>query len=213
METTLIGRGYKTRFLNPHDEFWDRRLGVHTFGFRPASGSQDAPDWRLHYVPSSYSDIFFLLKYVGLTGEDVFTDLGSGMGRVVFAASWAGAKRSVGADILPDLCEIAEANRRKSRLANRDISFLCENAKDVDLTGSTVIFIYHSFGGDTLRTVLQNAKRVRDLSRPLRIIYMNPVFNEVLKETPWLNQRALVRAPKRLLTTTSSYDAAIWEAA
>jgi hypothetical protein len=209
----LIGRGYKTRFLNPHDELWDRRLGVHTFGFRPASGNQDTPDWRLHYVPSSYRDIFFLLRHVGLNGDDVLTDLGAGMGRAVFAASWMGAKCTRGVDILPDLCEIAENNRRKGRLANRDISFSCQNAKDVDLTGTTVIFIFHSFGGDTLRAVLQNAERVRDSSRPLRIIYMNPVFNEILEATPWLKGRGLVRAPRRFLTTMSNYHAAIWEAA
>src|SRR5205823_4532851 len=114
--------------------------------------------------------------------------------RVVFAASWAGAKRCIGVDILPDLCEIAEHNRLKSRLADRDISFVCKNARDVDLTGSTVVFIFHSFGADTWRDVLHNMARTRDRSRPLRIIYLNPVFNEVLREMPWLKQRASIRA-------------------
>lgn len=208
----FAGRGYKTRLLNPIDEVWDRRLGVHTFGYRPASGSEAGPDWRLHYTPATYRNIFFLLKYVGLTSEDVFTDLGSGMGRVVFAASWLGAKRSMGVEILPDLCEISKENKRRSILSDRNISFVCENAKDADLSGTTVLFIFHSFGVDTMRSVLKNLEIQRDRSRPLRIIYMNPVFDAELKTIPWLKSEQIIRPPRRFFTTAPNWDVAIWEA-
>ena len=79
------GRGYKTRLLNPHDEFWDRRLGVRTFGFHPGTGNAGDPDWQVHYAPTPYSEIFRLLNLVDLSNEDVFVDLGSGMGRTTFA--------------------------------------------------------------------------------------------------------------------------------
>src|SRR4051812_12438293 len=139
----MIGRGYKTRLLNPYDEFWDRRLGVHTFGYRPATGSGDAPDWRLHYTPAPYRSILYSLRQAGLGPNDVFTDLGSGMGRVVFTASWLGAKQANGIEVLPDLCEVAEQNRKNSRLSGRTIAFACANARDVDLSLTTVLFIFH----------------------------------------------------------------------
>ena len=38
----LKGSGWKTRLLNPVDEFWDRRLGISTFGYTPAIGDKDS---------------------------------------------------------------------------------------------------------------------------------------------------------------------------
>src|SRR5262249_23036375 len=128
----LRGRGYKDRLLNPHDELWDRRLGVRTFGFHPASGRPEG-DWRLHYTPVPYRDMFRFLRIIELSSDDVFTDLGSGLGRAVFAASWTGARRAIGVEIVEHLCEKAEENRRQSRLANRDIKFICTHAADCHL--------------------------------------------------------------------------------
>src|SRR4029079_11898688 len=104
------GRGIKTRLLNPYDAYWDWRLGVHTFGHHPASGSEGESNWRLHYTPTPYSDIFQLLEMASLTEGDVFVDLGSGLGRAVFAASLMGARRSIGIEVVPDLCAKAAEN-------------------------------------------------------------------------------------------------------
>jgi precorrin-6B methylase 2 len=206
----MIGKGYKTRLLNPHDEFWDRRLGVHTFGFRPGTGSGDTPNWQVHYTPAPYSSIFESLQRAGLGKDDVFTDLGSGMGRAVFAASWMGAKQANGIEILPDLAETAEQNRRKSKLSNRSINFTCANARDADLGSTTVLFMFHSFGADTLAIVLQSFERQRGANA--RIVYMNPVFNEAVKEQGWLKRCELIKPAKRLISTTTNWDVAIWYA-
>ena len=204
----MIGKGYQTRLLNPHDEFWDRRLGVHTFGYRPETGSGDKPNWQLHYTPAPYSSIFYSLQHAGLGRDDVFTDLGSGMGRVVFAASWMGAKQANGVEILSDLSETAEQNRRSSRLSDRPIKFTCANARDVDLSSTTVLFIFHSFGADTLVAVLHNFEKQRGSNA--RIVYMNPVFNEVVKSQTWLKRGEIIKPPKRLISTTTNWEVAIW---
>lgn len=206
----LAGKNYKTRLQNPHDEFWDRRLGVRTFGFRPATGSEASPDWQLHYTPAPYSGIFYALQHAGLNRDDVFTDLGSGMGRVVFAASWLGAAKAQGVEILPDLCEIADRNRQRSHIAKRDISFINGNARDVDIASTTLLFIFHSFGADTLEIVLRQFERTR--SPRLRIIYMNPVYNDMLKSKAWLKSGRIIQPPKRTLSSTRSWPVAIWEA-
>src|SRR5690349_11676587 len=114
------GLGYKARLFNLGDAVWDRRLAVRTFGFHPAAGMEGDQDCRFHYEPTPYSDIFRLLKRVRLRKDDVFTDIGSGMGRAVFAASWMGARRSVGIEVVSDLCAKAIQNHRNSRLAGRD---------------------------------------------------------------------------------------------
>ena len=93
------GRGYKARLLRPRDEFWDRRLGVRTFGHIPAVGTPDAAAWQGHYEATSYRDLFLMLRRVGIGPDDVYVDLGCGMGRTVFAAEWLGARRAVGVEV------------------------------------------------------------------------------------------------------------------
>jgi predicted RNA methylase len=206
----LSGRGYKTRLLNLHDEWWDRRLGISTFGYRPEVGTSGSATWRVHYTPASYSGIFAALASVGLSSEDNFTDLGSGMGRAVFAASWCGAGTARGVEILPELCEIAETNRHRSKLSKRDIGFVCDDATTVDLAGTTVLFMFHPFGPGTLTHVLDNIERKR--SKGLRIVYMNPVFNASLQERDWLHLDRIITPRKSLFAKTQNWDIAIWRA-
>ena len=83
----LQGLNLRARLTQPADELWDRRLGVRTFGYHPATGGPGDREWYVHYIPSPYRDIFEVLRTAKLSPDDVFTDLGCGLGRVVFAAS------------------------------------------------------------------------------------------------------------------------------
>ena len=207
------GKSYKDRLLNPHDEFWDRRLGVRTFGYHPAMGDPGDNDWRVHYTPTPYSDIFRLLRMVDLRSDDVFVDLGAGMGRAVFAASWLGARRAVGIEVVQHLCDKAAQNHQRSRLASRDIEFICTNAQDYRNGDTTVLFMFHPFGEPTLRQVLHNIESVRmeEPRRTLRIIYVNPVYDSVLQQTKWL--KCIGRVPKvaSWLSTAIHYDTTLWQ--
>ena len=207
------GKGYKTRLLNPHDEFWDQRLGVRTFGFLPGTGNEGDRDWQVHYAPTPYCDIFRVLKRVDLNKDDVFTDLGSGMGRAVFCASWMGAQRAIGVEIVPDLCATATQNHLRSRLASRNIEFICANALDFKCHDTTVLFMYHPFGEATLRQVLKNieAERMEGPCTRLRIIYVNPVFDAVLQQTKWLECVGHVAGVKIWPSLTSDFPSTIWQ--
>jgi hypothetical protein len=205
--------GYKTRLFNLGDEVWDRRLAVRTFGFHPAVGIEGDQGWRLHYEPTPYSDIFRLLRRVRLSKEDVFTDIGSGMGRAVFAASWMGARRSVGIEIVSNLCAKAIQNHRNSRLAGRDIEFVCANALDYHDWTSTVLFMFHPFGKDTLKLVLDDifCERQKRKLPALRFIYLNPAYDGVLEEAGWLRCIGRVPASQPWLPTASHrYSASLW---
>jgi predicted RNA methylase len=212
-EDRFRGHGIKARLLNPYDAFWDQRLGVHTFGFHPATGKQGDADWRVHYTATPYSDIFHLLRLVNLREDDVFVDLGSGLGRAVFAASWMGARRAIGVEVVPDLCDRAEQNLRRSRLIERNIEFTCMHALNYQHRDTTVLFMFHPFGEETMRRVLLNifAIRHQDSSRRLRIIYMNPVFDFVLEHSGWLECVTRLPPPTRWLSTTNSYVTSVWQ--
>jgi predicted RNA methylase len=207
------GRSYKDRLLNPHDEFWDRRLGVRTFGYHPATGKPGDPDWKVHYTPTPYADIFRLLRTVRLNSNDVFVDFGSGMGRSVFAASWLGVARAIGVEVVQNLCDKANENYRQSRLVHRSIEFVSISAEAYQNPDMTVCFMFHPFGEATLTKVLCNiesGRRGRQFPK-LRIIYVNPVFDFVLKRKDWLECIDRIPAARHWPSTGAHYEASLWQ--
>lgn len=208
------GKGIKTRLLNPHDLYWDIKFGVNTIGFYPARGREGDIDWRLHYTPAPYSDIFRLLSMVNLDSRDVFVDLGSGLGRTVFAASWLGARKAIGVEIAPELHERASRNQQHSRVSNQNIEFVRANARDYEHNKTSVLFMFHPFGEETMKRVLRNLATVRRrLSGPeLRILYMNPVFDHVLEQSGWLERIGFAPPFRRRLSNAPSYTTSLWRA-
>ena len=206
----IRGQGYKTRLLNPYDEFWDYRLGVRTFGFHPPSG-EGTNDWRYHYRPTPYRDIFASLRRIDLRQSDVFTDLGCGLGRAVFAASWKGARRSVGVEIVKELTTQAADNYKQSRLACRDIEFVCAPAAQYNLSETTVLFLANPFGEATLQEVVERIERDRPKTKePLRIIYLNPIYEAVLERSGRFDCIGRFPRHKPWLSTGPHYRTSLW---
>lgn len=207
------GRGYKDRLLNPHDEFWDRKLRVRTFGYHPGMGEAGDDDWRVHYQPTPYNDIFRLLCMIELRSDDVFVDLGAGLGRTVFAASWLGAARAIGVEAVQSLCDKATENYRRSCLTHRNIEFICARAQEYQNLDATVLFMFHPFGEATLEKVLRNMEpaRVERQSSKLRIIYVNPVYDFILQQTSWLRCIGRVPAISFWPSTAAHYETSLWQ--
>jgi len=158
-----------------------------------------------------YGDIFSHLQQIDLRQSDIFTDLGCGLGRAVFAASWKGARRSVGVEIVEDLCAQAARNHKQSRLAGRDIEFVCANAAHYNLSETTVLFMFHPFGEDTLRQVVENIERDRPKTKEsLRIIYGNPIYDAVLERSGRF--RCIGRIPpyRPWLSNSPHYETSLW---
>ena len=185
----LSGTGLKTRLLHPHDAFWDHRLAIDTVGYKPDRGLHSDPDWRCHYSPTAYREIFRMLTHAQLGPNDVFVDLGCGLGRAVFAASQLGARRAIGVEIDEELADGARANQRHSRLKERDIEFECLGAEAFTPTDCTVVFIYNAFGAGTLQAAVDHLTAdVARNPRDVRIVYFNPTFDTVLERSPALTR-------------------------
>ena len=185
----LRGTGLKTRLLHPHEELLDRWLGVRTSGWRPHVGDEHDPNWRVEYVPAPYAVLRRVLRRVGLGPDDVFVDLGAGMGRAVFAASWLGARRAVGVEIDPALVATARANLSRSRLRDRQVEFVECGAESYPQDQSTVLFMFNPFGAGTMAAV---ARQIDDgltkNPRNLRVVYVNPFFASTLDALPCLER-------------------------
>jgi ubiquinone/menaquinone biosynthesis C-methylase UbiE len=94
-------------------------------------------DW----IPTQpeFFDTFFELCPV--TASDVVYDLGSGDGRLLFAALEKGAGRCVGIDIDPERIKAANEAAENRNINNR-IKFIQTDVLDADLSEASVIFCY-----------------------------------------------------------------------
>jgi SAM-dependent methyltransferase len=211
----LKGRNLKARLTQPVDELWDRRLGVRTFGFHKEEGVFGEKDFISPYVPHSYRQIFAGFEAAGLGQEDVFTDLGCGLGRPVFAAAHWGVKRAIGVDIIPELIEGAKASLAHSRLRDRDIAFVCANALEYSLADTSVLYCFHALNPHILSSVLARTRRERaGMAAPprFRMIYVNPVYDEeVLAASGWLRRTAHLPAREESFSSIAAYATSIWE--
>jgi len=175
------GMGIKSRLLNPVDFLWDLRMGVKTFGYKPAQGKPDSPDLRVHYTPTPYRILFKILRRVKIDSQDTFLDLGCGLGRAVFAASWSGAQKSVGVEIDAELTAGAQATYENSHMKDRNIEFVCTSAETFNLHDATVIYMFHPFGSGTMRKVIQTLEQnLKKRPRKLRIAYLNPIHAKII---------------------------------
>lgn len=189
MFNAFRGSGLKTRLLHPIDEFWDLRLGVQTVGFLPEVGLPGAPEWRGAYVPTKYKRILASLRHVNVGTNDAFVDLGCGLGRAVFAASWLGAKRAIGVEIDASLSDQARRSHERSRLNGRDIEFVCAGAETFSPVDTTVLFMFNPFGPGTMQTVIRRfEEEMAKNPRPLRVVYENPLQSAVLDASPYLKR-------------------------
>jgi SAM-dependent methyltransferase len=216
----LKGKGVKTRLLHPHDELWDRRLGIRTAGWTPSRGDYDDPFRKVEYRPTPYAVLLRMLRRVGVGRGDVVVDLGAGLGRAVFLASWLGAKRAVGVEIDGALVEKARANLARSRLAGRTIEFVQSPAEAYPQDDTTVIFMFNPFGVGIMHMVVERITRtLEQRPRELRIAYLNPLAASALDASPrlarldqWVEERV---GPEFLLRwkRAAGWGATFWRAA
>jgi len=202
----LRGTEFKTRLLNPHEEYWDRKLGIRTFGYHPG-GDRNDPAHSNYYMPTSYADLLKVLRVANLSSDDVFVDLGSGMGRAVFMASYLGARKSVGLELVRSLYETAEANRRRGDWPT--VEFHCGDARQTIFPDVTLLWMFNPFGPAIMEEMLANLKEKR--TGQLRIIYLNPFHDDVLERAGWLAKVDTVSKSANWFGTRQRFDTSIWE--
>ncbi len=163
---------------------WEYRLGITTRGL---AGLDTADHEHIHYGTVPYRLINTILDRLQLSDNDIVVDLGCGKGRVLCCASLRPIKRSIGVEYSSQLAAIAGRNAQKLRSDHRPIEILNISAEDFDYSVGTVYYLFHPFGPKTLRVVLEKLRAGLDVSpRPVRIIYVNPVHNDVFTEYPWV---------------------------
>jgi len=176
----------------------ERSNGIRTSGVVELDVIGLADPERVHYKPTPWLTLRRSLPPKSVSNDDVFMDLGSGMGRVVFqAALWYPFKRVVGVELASELHRIAEDNieRNRPRLRCPEVQLVQSDVLDYTIPKDvTVVFLYNPFTGDIFKAVVRRLLASFDANpRLLRIVYFNPVEHEWLVATGRIRLRRRVR--------------------
>ncbi|HEY4338267.1 MAG TPA: methyltransferase domain-containing protein [Puia sp.] len=144
----------------------------HLFGWRemPIPTQALEPE-MVEYYKTPARVVFDLVERYELTADDVFVDLGSGLGEVVFLVNLLTGASARGIEIEPAYCEYAR--EEALRLGLRDVSFVAADVREADLSDGTVFFLYTPFKGTILRALLERLRK-ESLSRRIRVIPYGP---------------------------------------
>jgi hypothetical protein len=126
--------------------------------------------------------VFEWVDPVGFARDDVFFDLGSGLGQVVMLVNLLTGIEAWGVEIEPVYCEYARSCA--TGLGLREVRFVAADARDVDLGDGTVFFLYTPFRGEILEAVLERLRQVAQ-SKRIKVISYGPCTEEVAKQD-WL---------------------------
>ena len=133
------------------------------------------------YLPCAVATVLEVVQRAGVTSNDVFVDVGSGLGRTAFVASLLTGAGCIGIEIQPAFVEAAKGraawlNLARTRFVEGDAAELVRF-----ITIGTVFFFYCPFGGDRMRRVLDDLEAIAR-TREIRVccVHMPPLGR------PWL---------------------------
>jgi hypothetical protein len=127
----------------------EQLLGVDSYPPAPAPLEADL----VGYIPSGVAAIVRAVFEVPVTPDDVFVDIGSGLGKAAMIVHLLSGARVRGIELQHGL--VAQASARADQLGLTDVSFVAADARDAELDDGSVFFLYLPFTGAVLRTVLQ----------------------------------------------------------
>lgn len=119
-----------------------------------------------------------------LSAQDVFYDLGSGLGQVALLVRLLSGATATGVEIEAAYCRHAQACADDLRLTR--VHFLHADARRVDYADGTAFFLFTPFRGHILQQVLDRLRLVAQ-RRPLRLFSYGP-GTLALAPQPWLRR-------------------------
>jgi hypothetical protein len=139
------------------------------------------PD-AIAYQPTPARVSLELIERLSLGPDDLFYDLGSGLGQVCLLVNWLSGARARGIEVEPAYCRYA--TRQARALGLDGVEFVEGNALSASLAGGTCYYLYTPFGGRTLaRTLERLAREAR--TRPLTVAAYGPCVPTVARQQ-WL---------------------------
>ncbi len=119
-----------------------------------------------------------VLREDEVSTDDVFLDLGCGMGRVLLEACRYPFRQVIGVDVVPQFTAVAREAlaRNSSSLRCQEVSVVTADALDYEIPDDvTVVYLAAPFNEEVMRQMIEKLVASVDVvPRNLRIIYLFP---------------------------------------
>lgn len=145
--------------------------------------TKDLEPEMVFYQKTPARIVFELVEKANLTKEDIFFDLGSGLGQAAVLVNLLTGVTAKGVEFEPSFCDYARACAAELNLPN--VTFINVDARKADYSEGTIFFMYTPFKGEMLQEVLA-ALRNESLLRKIKIITYGPCTSEVALQS-WLD--------------------------
>ena len=136
----------------------------------------------VYYQQTPARVIFELAEKAHLTGDDVFYDLGSGLGHVPILVNLLSGAPARGIEFEPAYCDYARACAAGLNLSR--VEFINADARAADYAAGAVFFMYTPFRGQILHDVLAKLER-ESQSRRVRLFTYGPCTHHISQQS-WL---------------------------
>ena len=161
------------------------------------------PD-NFRYSTVGYHHVRKILRELSLGPDDVFCDVGCGMGRVLCLAARYPVRKCVGVELTDRLCTIARRNATSLRGRRAPVEIIGGDAPRADLSEGTVYFLFNPFGPETLQDTLENIRVSLGANpRSIRIVYYHAKYRAAVDNLPWL-------APLQEFRSFGGHPVVIW---
>jgi SAM-dependent methyltransferase len=136
----------------------------------------------IFYQPTPARLILELTSVVDVSRDDVFYDLGSGLGQVAILVNLLCGVKAKGIEVDPGYCDYA---RRCAKALNlTDVEFINLDARVADYSDGTIFYLYTPFAGKMLRDVLGKLEE-ESKKKTIRVCVYGPCILDVSRQH-WL---------------------------
>lgn len=148
----------------------------------PGIDDPSLPPEMVFYQPTPARHIVDGIRRASILAGDVVLDLGSGLGHVPMLVHVLTGARTRGVEREP--AYVDSARRAASALALGEVTFVAGDARDAELAGVDVFYLFTPFLGSVLREMLATIE-AEATSRPLRVVVLGPCARTFAR-MPWL---------------------------
>ncbi|MBN1937803.1 MAG: class I SAM-dependent methyltransferase [Anaerolineae bacterium] len=151
------------------------------------SETRERTNEMIHLEPTPACALLELVDRVPMDGRsplanDVFYDLGSGLGQAAILVHLLSGVRAKGVEVQPAFCQYAQ--RSAERFALSGVEFVCADARDLAYEDGTVFYMFTPFTGSLLRVVLERLHRVAK-DHPITLCTLGPC-TPIVSQQSWL---------------------------
>jgi SAM-dependent methyltransferase len=126
--------------------------------------------------------VFQMAALMKLNCDDVFFDIGSGLGQVAILVNLLGGTKATGIEYEAAYCDYAKECAAQLNLHN--VEFINANAVDVNYSAATVLFVYTPFEGNMLKEMVEVLRKAAQ-RKPIRLFTYGPCSSFIAAQ-PWL---------------------------